>query len=42
MTTGFTHESQDAKSIEWYTPEWIFEKLNLQFDIDVSRSNGEN
>ena len=40
MTTGFTHESQDAKSIEWYTPEWIFEKLNLQFDIDVCTKKG--
>lgn len=32
--TGFTHESQKIKSVEWHTPPWIFEKLNLEFDLD--------
>ena len=37
---GFTHESQDAKSIEWYTPPWVFDELGLQFDIDVCAPKG--
>lgn len=29
-----THDRH--KSVEWYTPKWIFEKLDLEFDIDPS------
>jgi len=32
--TGFTHDSQNAITIEWYTPSWIFERLGLNFDLD--------
>ena len=32
---GFSHESQKAQSIEWYTPPYIFEKMGIEFDIDV-------
>jgi len=29
-------------SCEWYTPKWIFEKLGIEFDMDVcSPPNGE-
>lgn len=39
--TGFTHESQAAMSVEWYTPEWIFNEIGIEFDIDVcSRQEG--
>lgn len=38
--TGFTHESQNAKTVEWYTPPSIFENLNLVFDIDVCSPKG--
>lgn len=31
---GFTHESHVNKTIEWYTPPWIFIKLGLKFDLD--------
>jgi hypothetical protein len=31
---GFSHESQSAQSVEWYTPPWIFEALGLTFDLD--------
>lgn len=34
MTLGFVHESQRAKSVEWYTPAWVFEALAVQFDLD--------
>lgn len=34
MSRGLTHESTANKSIEWYTPPHIFEKLGLQFDLD--------
>jgi len=31
---GFTHENPKNKTIEWYTPTWIFKSLNLVFDLD--------
>src|SRR5574343_381902 len=31
---GFGHESTNNKSIEWYTPPWLFEALGLAFDLD--------
>ena len=35
MSAGFTHESHAAKTIEWYTPKWVFDEIGLVFDIDV-------
>ena len=29
------HEKVVSKSVEWYTPAWIFEALGLCFDLDV-------
>ena len=26
--------------MEWYTPPWVFEKLDLEFDIDVCAPKG--
>lgn len=40
MSGGFSHESQSAKSIEWYTPSWIFSEMGLTFDIDVCAPAG--
>lgn len=37
---GFSHESQKAASVEWYTPPSVFETLNLKFDIDVCSPKG--
>jgi hypothetical protein len=31
---GFTHESQNNVSVEWYTPPWVFQKLGVEFDLD--------
>lgn len=31
---GFTHDSAQNKSVDWYTPPWIFQRLNLCFDLD--------
>jgi hypothetical protein len=31
---GFTHDNANNKSVDWYTPAWVFEKLGLQFDLD--------
>lgn len=31
---GFTHENKINKSVEWYTPPWIFEYLGVRFDLD--------
>lgn len=32
--TGFAHESANNKTVDWYTPSWIFESLNMRFDLD--------
>lgn len=31
---GFTHDNVNNKSVDWYTPPWIFERLGLEFDLD--------
>lgn len=33
MSIG-SHESPRARSVEWYTPAWVFERLGLDFDLD--------
>jgi len=37
---GFSHESQDAASVDWYTPQWIFNDIGLTFDIDPCQPIG--
>lgn len=32
---AFPYESASSDTIEWYTPKIIFDKLNIQFDLDV-------
>lgn len=32
--SGFTHESFVNKSCEWYTPQYIFDWLGMEFDLD--------
>jgi len=31
---GFTHDSADNQSVDWYTPKWIFDDLGIEFDLD--------
>jgi hypothetical protein len=31
---GFSHENPVGDSVEWYTPKWIFDGLDLEFDLD--------
>lgn len=31
---GTTIARSKKKSVEWYTPKWIFDELGLQFDLD--------
>lgn len=33
-SAGFTHDNVANKSVDWYTPPWIFEALGLEFDLD--------
>lgn len=33
-TKGLTHENQSNNQIEWYTPKWIFDALDAEFDLD--------
>lgn len=40
MTEGFSHESQNSKSVDWYTPQWIFDSLRLEFDLDPCQPEG--
>lgn len=37
---GFTHDSKDNKSVDWYTPKWIFDELNIEFDLDPASPEG--
>lgn len=34
MKKGFSHESKNNVSVDWYTPPWIFQRLGLNFDLD--------
>jgi len=34
MKKGFTHDSVKNKTVEWYTPQWIFDELGINFDLD--------
>jgi hypothetical protein len=36
----FTVEQHDLTSNDYYTPKWIFETLDLQFDLDVASPSG--
>jgi len=27
--TGFTHDNVNNKTVDWYTPKWIFDELGL-------------
>lgn len=33
--SGFTHESQSAETVEWYTPRWLIDAIGIHYDIDV-------
>ena len=30
---GFTHDNADNKSVDWYTPPWVFERMGMTFDL---------
>jgi len=34
MSKGWIHESTYNESKEWYTPKYIFDALDIQFDLD--------
>jgi len=31
---GFTHDSANNATVDWYTPKWIFDDLGIDFDLD--------
>ncbi|WP_220033248.1 phage N-6-adenine-methyltransferase [Curtobacterium sp. MCPF17_011] len=33
--SGFTHESQNTETVEWYTPRWLIDAIGIHYDIDV-------
>jgi hypothetical protein len=37
---GFTHHSIDNRTVEWWTPKWIFDALGLSFDLDPCSPSG--
>lgn len=38
---GFSHETQsNSKSVDWYTPKYMFDDLNVQFDLDPCQPIG--
>lgn len=34
MSKGFTHESTNNETVEWYTPKWVFDAIGLTYDLD--------
>lgn len=38
---GFVHESAHNETIEWYTPRWIFDALNVNFNLDPCSPGAE-
>lgn len=38
--TGFTHDNANNKSVDWYTPKWIFDRLGIEFDLDPCAPDG--
>jgi len=32
--SGFTHDSVNNASVDWYTPSWIFQRMDVMFDLD--------
>lgn len=41
MKSGFTHEQNSkANKVEWYTPEYLFRKLGIVFDLDPAAPEG--
>ncbi len=34
MKEGFSHESAKNKTVEWYTPKYIFDAIGTVFDLD--------
>ena len=40
VKTGFTHESQSAETVSWYTPPHIFEMMGIKFGLDVCAPQG--
>lgn len=32
--SGMIGDHQGRKSVEWYTPRWVFDELGLHFDLD--------
>lgn len=41
MSSGFTHETGTGKTVEWYTPAWVFEALGLTYDLDPCHPEGD-
>jgi hypothetical protein len=33
---GFTHETPDGKAqtVDWWTPQWVFDAMGIEFDLD--------
>jgi phage N-6-adenine-methyltransferase len=40
MSRGLTHESSNNKSVDWYTPKWIFDAMGVRFDLDPCQPEG--
>lgn len=37
---GFTHDSADNATVDWYTPAWVFENIGLDYDLDPCSPKG--
>lgn len=37
---GFTHDKKNNETVDWYTPEWVFDEMGLEFDLDPCAPKG--
>ena len=37
---NFTHDNKNNKSVDWYTPAWVFNSLGTTFDLDPCSPKG--
>lgn len=37
---GFTHDNKKNKTVDWWTPAWIFTAMGLEFDLDPCSPKG--
>lgn len=37
---GFIHDNKNNKTVDWWTPKWVFDELGCKFDLDPASPAG--